>query len=154
MYLFQIHRLNIQQDLSCQEPAAPCVAKITGYFTSLAKYIILTRMSGNVVKVPEETHEGVVVAERKPRTATARPPLYKVLLINDDYTPMDFVVYILKQVFHKEHSDAIRIMLEVHNRGSGLCGVFTRDVAETKIELATAIARKNEHPLQCSMEKD
>jgi len=101
-----------------------------------------------------EKHDAVLVAEPKTRTATARPPFYKVMLLNDDYTPMDFVVLILKSVFHKEHADAIHIMLEVHNRGAGTCGVFTRDVAETKVEQAVLIARKHEHPLQCVMEKE
>lgn len=85
---------------------------------------------------------------------TARPPLYKVILLNDDYTPMDFVVIVLKNFFHKVHEEAIKIMLDVHTRGSGQCGVFTRDVAETKITQVIAAARKNEHPLQCVMEKE
>jgi len=88
------------------------------------------------------------------RTKVARPPLYKVMLLNDDYTPMDFLVSVLKQFFHKKHEDAIRIMLEVHNKGAGLCGIFTRDVAETKTEQVIISARKNEHPLQCVMEKE
>jgi len=109
-------------------------------------------MSENPIKVSNEKHETVLVAE--PKTRTARPPFYKVLLLNDDYTPMDFVVLVLKQVFHKPHEDAMRIMLDVHTHGSGTCGVFTRDVAETKVDLVVAIARKNEHPLQCVMEKE
>ena len=88
------------------------------------------------------------------RAKVARPPLYKVMLLNDDYTPMDFVVTVLKQFFHKKHEDAIRIMLEVHNKGAGLCGIYTRDVAETKTEQVIINARKNEHPLQCVMEKE
>jgi ATP-dependent Clp protease adaptor protein ClpS len=111
-------------------------------------------MSDNDTKGSGEKHEGAVLVQEKTRTATARPPFYKVMLLNDDYTPMDFVVFVLKQVFHKGHNDAIRIMLEVHNRGSGTCGVYTRDVAETKVEQVVAAARKNEHPLQCVMEKD
>ena len=67
---------------------------------------------------------------------------------------MDFVVLILTQIFHKGHEDALRIMLEVHNSGAGICGVFTRDVAETKVDQVVSIARKNEHPLQCVMEKE
>jgi ATP-dependent Clp protease adaptor protein ClpS len=109
-------------------------------------------MTGKEIKLSDEKHESVLVAE--PKTRTARPPFYKVLLLNDDFTPMDFVVLILKQVFHKPHEDAIRIMLEVHNAGAGTCGVFTRDVAETKIDQVAAISRKNEHPLQCVMEKE
>jgi ATP-dependent Clp protease adaptor protein ClpS len=109
-------------------------------------------MAGNEIKLSNEKHETVLVAD--PKTRTARPPFYKVLLLNDDFTPMDFVVAVLKQVFHKMHEDAIRIMLEVHQSGAGTCGVFTRDVAETKVDQVVAIARKSEHPLQCVMEKE
>jgi ATP-dependent Clp protease adaptor protein ClpS len=109
-------------------------------------------MANNEIKTSGGKQESVLVAE--PKTRTARPPFYKVMLLNDDYTPMDFVVLILKQVFHKEHTDAIQVMLEVHNQGSGTCGVFTRDVAETKIDQVAAFSRKNEHPLQCVMEKE
>lgn len=99
-----------------------------------------------------EQRESVMVAE--PKTKTKKPPFYKVILLNDDYTPMDFVVLVLKQLFHKSHEDAIRIMLEVHNRGSGLCGVYTLDVAETKSEQVTTAARMSEYPLQCVVEKE
>ena len=109
-------------------------------------------MSGNEIRLSDEKHDTLVVAE--PKVHTARPPFYKVLLLNDDYTPMDFVVLILKQIFHKPPEDAIRIMLEVHNRGAGTCGIFTRDVAETKVDQVVAVARRNEHPLQCVMEKE
>jgi len=111
-------------------------------------------MTGNVIRLSDEKHDGLLVLEPKTSVRTARPPLYKVMLLNDDYTPMDFVVFVLKQFFHKGHEAAITIMLEVHNRGSGLCGTFTRDIAETKIEQVVAAARKNEHPLQCVMEKE
>jgi ATP-dependent Clp protease adaptor protein ClpS len=104
------------------------------------------------ITASDEKREEVLVVE--PKSRTARPPFYKVMLLNDDYTPMDFVVFVLKQIFHKEHEDAIRIMLEVHNRGSGTCGVYTRDVAETKVELVVAASRQSEHPLQCVMEKE
>lgn len=96
--------------------------------------------------------EGVLVAE--PKTKTRKPPFYKVVLLNDDFTPMDFVVLLLKQLFHKSHEDAIRVMLEVHNRGSAACGLYTLDVAETKAEQAIAAARMNEYPLQCTVEKE
>ncbi len=111
-------------------------------------------MTENPLKISGDKSDTVLVVEPKTKTKTARPPFYKVMLLNDDYTPMDFVVFILKQVFHKRHEEAIQIMLEVHNRGSGTCGVFTRDVAETKVEQVVALARKNEHPLQCVMEKE
>lgn len=99
-----------------------------------------------------EPHEGVLVAE--PKTRTQKPPFYKVVLLNDDFTPMDFVVLLLKQLFHKSHEDALKIMLEVHNRGSGTCGLYTRDVAETKSEQAITAARMNDYPLQCIIERE
>lgn len=75
-------------------------------------------------------------------------------MLNDDYTPMDFVVLVLKTIFRMEHKQAINTMLEIHNKGAALCGVFTRDVAETKIEQVVATARQNEFPLQCTMEQE
>jgi ATP-dependent Clp protease adaptor protein ClpS len=97
-----------------------------------------------------EIREGVLVAE--PQTRLKRPSFYRVVLLNDDYTPMDFVVKVLESIFRKEHSDAVRIMLDVHKKGAGLCGVYTRDVAETKIDQTLYLARQHEHPLQCVME--
>lgn len=94
----------------------------------------------------------VLLAE--PKTKPKRPPLYKVILLNDDYTPMDFVVFILKEVFRKDHEEAVRIMLEVHHQGSGVCGLYTRDVAETKAEEVIHTAKQNSHPLQCVLEKE
>ncbi|MBY0355159.1 MAG: ATP-dependent Clp protease adapter ClpS [Rickettsiales bacterium] len=89
-----------------------------------------------------------------PKTKTKKPPFYRVIMLNDDYTPMDFVVQVLKSVFRHPHEDAIRIMLEIHHRGAGVCGVFTRDVAETKVEIVLGMAKQNEYPLQCVMEKE
>lgn len=111
-------------------------------------------MSTQIIKPTQSKPDHLVVMEPKTRIKTARPPLYKVVLLNDDYTPMDFVVLILKELFHKGHEDAINIMLEVHNQGAGTCGTYTRDVAETKLEQVMAAARQNEHPLQCVMEKE
>ncbi len=79
--------------------------------------------------------------------------MYKVLLLNDDYTPMDFVIHILENIFAMQHERAMQIMLHVHTRGIGVCGVFTRDIAETKVALVNQFARKNQHPLLCTMEK-
>jgi len=92
-----------------------------------------------------------IIAKTKPRTK--RPNLYRVLLLNDDYTPMEFVVHVLERFFNKSREDATRIMLHVHNNGVGECGIFTYEVAETKVTQVMDFARKHQHPLQCVMEK-
>jgi ATP-dependent Clp protease adaptor protein ClpS len=91
------------------------------------------------------------ITKTKPKTQ--RPNLYRVLLLNDDYTPMEFVVLVLQDVFNKTREDAMRIMLHVHTKGVGECGVFPYEVAETKVSRVMDTARKNQHPLQCVMEK-
>ncbi len=100
--------------------------------------------------------EGGIVTERRtrPETKTKRPPLYKVILLNDDYTPMEFVVEILKAIFHKPHAEATRIMLHVHQNGMGVAGVYPCEIAETKVRTVEEIARQNEYPLKCVMEKE
>lgn len=90
----------------------------------------------------------------KPRPKTRKPNLYKVLILNDDYTPMEFVVHILERFFNKNRQDATDIMLHVHRRGVGICGIFTHEVAETKVAQVLDFARANEQPLQCTMEKE
>ena len=85
---------------------------------------------------------------------TQKPSMYKVLLLNDDYTPMEFVIQVLEIFFNKSHEDAMRIMLHVHKKGVGLCGVFTHEVAETKVSQVMTAARSAQHPLQCIMEKE
>ena len=85
---------------------------------------------------------------------TKKPALYRVLLLNDDYTPMEFVVYVLERFFSKTREEAATIMLHVHQHGVGVCGVFTYEVAETKVAQVLDLARRSEHPLQCTMEKD
>ncbi|MEK8090200.1 ATP-dependent Clp protease adapter ClpS [Thermithiobacillus plumbiphilus] len=92
------------------------------------------------------------VLEHKPELK--KPSMYKVVLLNDDYTPMDFVVYILEEFFQKSRMEATRIMLHVHQRGQGICGVYPYDIAESKVAQVTEAARRNEHPLQCIMEKE
>ena len=87
------------------------------------------------------------------RTRTRKPNLYRVLLLNDDYTPMEFVVHVLERFFNKDRSEATQIMMHVHQNGVGECGVFTYEVAETKVTLVMDLARKHMHPLQCVMEK-
>ena len=88
------------------------------------------------------------------RTRTKKPSMYKVLMLNDDYTPMEFVVQVLEHFFNKPHEEAVKIMLHVHQRGVGVCGVYTYEVAETKVTQVIDYARKNQHPLQCTLEKD
>ena len=90
----------------------------------------------------------------KTRAKTKKPSLYKVLILNDDYTPMEFVVVILQRFFHKNREEATRIMLHVHQKGIGICGVFTREVAETKVRLVLDFAKENKHPLQCTLEPE
>ncbi|MCK5425103.1 MAG: ATP-dependent Clp protease adapter ClpS [Emcibacter sp.] len=90
----------------------------------------------------------------KTRPKTKKPSMYKVLMLNDDYTPMDFVVHILLSYFQKTEEEAVQIMLNVHQTGVGLCGVYSFEVAETKVMQVTDNARRNEHPLQCTLEKE
>jgi ATP-dependent Clp protease adaptor protein ClpS len=95
--------------------------------------------------------QGAVVVERQ--TAKTEPPrMYQVVLLNDDYTPMEFVVFVLQEYFNRDLETATQIMLKIHHEGRGVCGVFTKDVAVTKVELVLAAARRAEHPLQCTME--
>ena len=98
-----------------------------------------------------EGRTGIVT---KTRPKTKKPSLYKVLLLNDDYTPMEFVVHVLERFFNKGREDATRIMLHVHHKGVGICGVYTFEVAETKVTLVTDFARQHQHPLRCTMEKE
>ena len=92
-----------------------------------------------------------VITKTKPQTK--RPSMYRVLILNDDYTPMEFVVHILERFFGKDHEAATRIMLHVHHHGIGECGIYTYEVAETKVTQVMDFARKHQHPLQCVMEK-
>jgi len=95
---------------------------------------------------------GAVVAELEPEVK--KPPMYKVLLLNDDYTPMDFVVSILKQYFHKNLEQATKIMLQVHYDGAGVAGIFRAEIAETKVSMVNEHARAEGHPLMCTMEEN
>ncbi len=106
-------------------------------------------MATNPKSVPDD---GLAVQESKPRLK--RPKLYKVLLLNDDYTPMEFVVIILEQFFAKPREVAVQIMLHVHQKGIGVCGVYPRDIAETKVRQVMDFANDHEHPLQCTMEPE
>jgi ATP-dependent Clp protease adaptor protein ClpS len=93
---------------------------------------------------------GLLEAEK---TRLKPPPLFKVLLLNDDYTPMDFVVVVLQTVFAMSREKATQVMLQVHREGMGVCGTYTREVAAAKVEQVIGIARKHQHPLQCTMEE-
>ncbi len=110
--------------------------------------------SGPGKEPPDHDNERQTALLLKTRTKTQKPGLYKVLLLNDDYTPMEFVVHILERFFNKNRHEATDIMLHVHRRGVGLCGVFTYEVAETKVNQVMDFARANEQPLQCTMEKE
>ena len=98
--------------------------------------------------------DGRVGISVQTRAVVKRPSMYRVLLLNDDYTPMEFVVHVLERIFNKSHEEATEIMLKVHHRGVGVCGVFTFEVAETKAGQVMDLARRNQHPLQCTIEKE
>ena len=102
-------------------------------------------------KQPQSNDE-LVVQESKPRLQ--KPPLYKVVLLNDDYTPMEFVVIVLQRFFNKSREEATRIMLHVHQKGVGVCGVYSRELAESKVRQVMSFSGENQHPLQCTMEPD
>ena len=108
-------------------------------------------MSDNGKQGGEGPGTGVIV---KAKPKTKKPAMYKVLMLNDDYTPMEFVVHILERFFSKSRQEATRIMLHVHRRGVGICGVYTYEVAETKVTQVMDFARQHQHPLQCTLEKD
>jgi len=95
---------------------------------------------------------GQILTEHRPKTS--KPSLYRVILLNDDYTPMDFVILILKKFFRKNDADATKIMLEVHNQGAGLAGIYPFEVAETKVYQVNEFSRAHRHPLKCIMEKE
>ena len=102
-------------------------------------------------KRPGIPNDGLALQEARPKVK--KPPLYKVVLLNDDYTPMEFVVDVLKKFFSLSHDKATRIMLNVHTRGRGVAGVYTFEIAETKVAMVNDYAREHEHPLQCTLEE-
>jgi ATP-dependent Clp protease adaptor protein ClpS len=112
---------------------------------------VRTEMSGIEKRGDEGPTTGTVV---KAKPKTKKPSMYKVLMLNDDYTPMEFVVHILERFFAKSRQEATRIMMHVHRRGVGICGVYTYEVAETKVTQVMDFARQHQHPLQCTLEKD
>lgn len=104
-----------------------------------------------MAEFPEKTRDdGLAVQEAKPKLK--RPPLYSVVLLNDDFTPMEFVVHVLERFFGMERERAVRVMLQVHTQGKGVCGVYSREIAETKVAQVNDYSRENNHPLLCTME--
>ena len=104
------------------------------------------------VKIQEQVGEAPQVEKRQPKLK--RPPMYKVVLLNDDYTPMDFVVEVLARFFGMEATKAVQVMLQIHYQGKAVCGIYTYDVAETKVAQVNAFARSKHHPLLCSLEAE
>ncbi len=100
-----------------------------------------------------DRHEDLGIAVQESRPELKKPPMFKVVILNDDYTPMEFVVIVLETFFAMSRENATRVMLHVHTQGKGVCGVFTRDVADTKVAQVNAFARAHQHPLMCSMEE-
>ena len=109
-------------------------------------------MSEQPGRFSEDADDAVATAESTPKLK--KPPLYRVVLLNDDYTPMEFVVQILEKIFSMDRSVATRIMLQVHTQGKGVCGVYTYEIAETKVAQVTALAQRNQHPLLCTLEEN
>lgn len=112
------------------------------------------RHNGGQDSPPGNNDDGMIDVVIRTRPQTRKPAMYKVLMLNDDYTPMEFVVHVLERFFQKNREEATDIMLHVHKRGVGVCGVFTYEVAETKVTQVMDLARQNQHPLQCTIEKD
>ena len=108
-------------------------------------------MSEHPENPAHDDDSGVLAQEQEPKTK--QPPLFRVVLLNDDYTPMEFVVDVLQRIFSMDRSKATRVMLEVHTRGRGVCGVYTYEIAETKVAQVNAYSREHQHPLLCTMEE-
>ena len=125
------------------------------YASAFEDMAILTPMANSDPEQPNDGDDGSDVdLAVKPRSKAKRPSMYKVLLLNDDYTPMEFVVLVLERFFSIGHDLAVQIMLTVHNHGVAVVGVFTYEIAETKVAQVMDFARRHEHPLQCTMEKE
>ena len=141
----------------------PLFSRIRAGMAMLARFFFASRnapvtpmaeiVASREPKRPSETPGNGAAVITRTRTQTRKPNMYRVLLLNDDYTPQDFVVTILRSFFNKNPEEAYEIMLHVHHNGVGECGVFTYEIAETKVAQVMDHARKNQHPLQCIMEK-
>jgi len=145
------------------DPPSP-VRYLPTFVTAMFQPETLNQPTSALARSPERMADGdrkgrnepggpgtAVITKTKPQTK--RPNLYRVLILNDDYTPMEFVVHVLEKFFGKDHEAATRIMLHVHHHGIGECGIYTYEVAETKVTQVMDFARKHQHPLQCVMEK-
>lgn len=113
--------------------------------------LVFSRVSSN--GAGDDKHDGDVGLVTRVKPKTKKPSMYRVLLLNDDYTPMEFVVLVLERYFNKDQQEATQIMLHVHQKGIGVCGIYPFEIAETKVMQVMDLARKNQHPLQCTMEK-
>jgi len=128
------------------DPARPHI------ITDVEHHLRRTKSMSDDDKRGDDDHATGIVVKTKPKTK--KPSLYKVLMLNDDYTPMEFVVHVLEQFFSKNRDEAHRIMMHVHRRGVGICGVYTYEVAESKVTQVMDFARQHQHPLQCTLEKE
>jgi ATP-dependent Clp protease adaptor protein ClpS len=154
----------VDQGLSVAAASNPFVLRLRAGMARLARWLypgfgvasppmsVRTIAAREPKRGGETPGSGAAVITRT-RTQTKRPNMYRVLLLNDDYTPMEFVVSILQAFFNKDAQEAMQIMLQVHHSGVGECGIFTYEIAETKVSQVMDHARKNQHPLQCIMEK-
>lgn len=130
----------------------PYIERLTGYGTNLKVIRFPVHMMAEDNDRGDADGETGVLTKTKPKTA--KPPLYKVMLLNDDYTPMEFVVHVLERFFGMNHAQAFELMLTVHKKGLAVVGVFSFEVAETKVAQVMDFARRHQHPLQCTMEKE
>ncbi len=129
------------------------MARLVRWFSPGAAAVAVRTVAAREPKRGSETPGNGAAVITRTRTQTKRPNMYRVLLLNDDYTPMEFVISVLQAFFNKDTQEATQIMLQVHNNGVGECGVYSYEVAETKVSQVMDHARKNQHPLQCIMEK-
>jgi ATP-dependent Clp protease adaptor protein ClpS len=144
--------ISTQLSLEWERFASRMPARVRGANLAELRITGIDGMAGkNGSRGDEEGKTGLIT---KTRPKTKKPSLYKVLLLNDDYTPMEFVVHVLERFFNKGREEATRIMLHVHQKGVGICGVYTYEVAETKVAQVMDFSRQNQHPLQCTMEKE
>ena len=124
-----------------------------GRTTNILRYVTSTLLTMSENESENQPHGSHDLAVEEARPKLKRPPLYRVLLINDDFTPMEFVVDILETIFGMQRTRATQVMLEVHTKGKGVCGVFSHEIAETKVAQVMGVAKQHQHPLLCTMEE-